>query len=96
MNIVNIVTVKEKIKLYKDNEEANNIELILFEENGFDRFPLQIHRIIWSTLMRQLPFNLKFQSLNIIPLQTNIGIFVECEKAECLRRLLLRIFKKMR
>ena len=36
MNIVNIVTIKEKIKLYKDNEEANNIELILFEENGFE------------------------------------------------------------
>ena len=36
MNIVNIVTIKEKIKLYKDNEEANNIELMLFEENGFE------------------------------------------------------------
>lgn len=36
MNIVNIVTIKEKIKLYKENEEANNIELVLFEENGFE------------------------------------------------------------
>ena len=36
MNAVNIVKIKEKIKLYKDNEEANNIELVLFEENGFE------------------------------------------------------------
>jgi hypothetical protein len=32
----NIVTIKEKIKLYKNHEEANNIELISFEENGFN------------------------------------------------------------
>jgi len=33
---VNIVKIKEKIKLYKDNEEANNIEIVTFYENGFE------------------------------------------------------------
>ena len=33
---VSIVTIKNKIPLFKDEEKANRIELIQFEENGFE------------------------------------------------------------
>lgn len=34
--LVQIVTIKSKEKLFKNGEEATNIELITFEENGFE------------------------------------------------------------
>lgn len=36
MEAVQIVTIKSKIPLFKGNEQANSIELIELEENGFD------------------------------------------------------------
>jgi len=36
MNSVTIVTIKNKIPLYKGKEEANSIELIELEENGYE------------------------------------------------------------
>ena len=36
MNAVQIVTIKNKIPLFKGNDKAERIELIQLEENGFD------------------------------------------------------------
>jgi len=36
MTVVQIVTIKAKIPLFKGEEKAERIELIQLEENGFD------------------------------------------------------------
>ncbi len=36
MNPVSIITIKDKVKLYKKDEEASKIELLVFEEVGFE------------------------------------------------------------
>jgi len=42
MNVVQIVTIKNKIPLFKGNDKAERIELIQLEENDFDQISYDI------------------------------------------------------